>query len=94
MYFAVPPPLPEFFFFTLFLFVFKIIRKSHDGAVGIAAGCELAEESGSPERAKNFHLSIFSRPPLGPNHPSIQWVARAYSPEVNGWIVKLSITSN
>jgi hypothetical protein len=46
-------------------------------AVGIATVYELDDRRGlssSPDRIKNLHFSVSSRPALWPNQPPIQWV--------------------
>jgi hypothetical protein len=56
--------------------------RSRDSSVSIATGYGLDDQGGgssSPDRVKNFHFSISSRPSLGSTQPPIKWVPGALS---------------
>jgi hypothetical protein len=55
---------------------------SKDSTVGIATGYGLDEggRSSSPDRVKNFLLSMSSRPALGFTQSPIQWIPGGFSP--------------
>jgi hypothetical protein len=62
--------------FVTYLY-FSSLRVSRDSSVGIATVYRLDNQAGgssSPDKVKNFHFSISSRPALGSTQPPIKWV--------------------
>jgi hypothetical protein len=81
LYFMVPFSSMTMSLVQSTLYSVSGVSSSRGSSVGIADGWPWGRSS-SPGKVKNFHLSVSSRPALGPTQPPIHWVPGALSPGV------------